>query len=119
MSEHVCCWCGQSPAGMRPYSPGGSWCCVDCALATDERFDECVGRFHALIDAAEAISPSGIVAIDADGPRPYDLVDVADEFPVFPEKFVTDFDPLGYPPNLRSFINALGDPTTYTWLDES
>lgn len=53
MSEHVCCWCGEAPAGMRPYGPGGAWCCVDCALETDERFDECVGRFHALIDAAE------------------------------------------------------------------
>lgn len=74
----VCYWCGTDCEGLRPYGPGGSWCCVDCAVADDDRFNECAGRFHALVDAAEAISPTGIVAVDADGPRPWTYEEVTD-----------------------------------------
>ena len=78
MTANVCHYCGTPDLGtpeteLRPYGPGGSTVCLPCVDATPERQVAAKAIFHTLLDAAEAISPTGVVAIgEADGPRPFD-----------------------------------------------
>lgn len=68
-----CHYCGTTKEDLRPYGPEGSWVCFPCATATPEREAAAHAAFGALLDGAEAISPSGIVAIgEPEGPRPFD-----------------------------------------------
>lgn len=70
---NVCHYCNQ-PGELRPYGPGGSWVCFPCATATPAREQAAQEAFGTLLDANEAISPSGAVAIgESGGPRPFDL----------------------------------------------
>lgn len=72
-AEPKCHYCGNAEKELRPYGPGGSWVCFPCATATPEREQHAQAAFGALLDGAEAISPSGIVAIgEPEGPRPFD-----------------------------------------------
>jgi hypothetical protein len=77
MSDMACHYCGPTDREMRPYGPGGSWVCFPCATATPEREEKAKGAFGALLDGANAISPSGVVAIgEQGGPRPFDPSEV-------------------------------------------
>lgn len=58
---------------MRPYGPGGSWLCYRCMKASPEREAAAKAAFGALLDGAESISTTGVVAIGQEsGPRPFD-----------------------------------------------
>ena len=74
MSGPVCYYCEFNvPGNMRPYGPGGAWVCFDCAFETPEREEQAKAAFAALLDAAEAISPTGIAMIGLEsGPVPFD-----------------------------------------------
>lgn len=66
-----CHYCGRE-GGLRPYGPGGAPVCFPCGTATPERERQAEQAFDALLHAAEASSPEGVVAIgDEDGPKPY------------------------------------------------
>lgn len=67
-----CHYCDKAD-GLRPYGPGGAMVCFPCATATPERERDAQRAYKALLDAADAVSPSGIVAVgEQDGPRPFD-----------------------------------------------
>lgn len=83
--EPTCCHCGTADTGkrhkrgddrcteLRPYGPGGSWVCYDCAFSTPERKTQTEGAFSVLLDGSSAISPTGAVVIgEVSGPRPFD-----------------------------------------------
>ena len=76
MSRHTCHYCGEPETRsreMRPYGPGGSWVCFPCITASPLREKAAGEVFHALLDGAEAISPTRAVAIGENtGPRPFD-----------------------------------------------
>jgi hypothetical protein len=73
MSELGCHYCATTARELRPYGPGGSLICFTCMKASPEREAAAHGALGALLDAAAAISPTGVVAIgDAGGPRPFD-----------------------------------------------
>lgn len=73
MSEPTCHYCGPTDRELRPYGPGGSTVCFPCATATPGRDQAAKRAFGALLDCAEAISTTGVVAIgEASGPRPFD-----------------------------------------------
>lgn len=68
-----CYYCGPTDRELRPYGPGGSDVCFPCATATPERDAAAKAAFGALLDGAEAISTTGVVAIgEQSGPRPFD-----------------------------------------------
>lgn len=68
-----CHYCGTTHDELRPYGPGGAWLCYPCMKATPEREAQAHRAFGALLDAAEQIAPTGIVAIGGqDGPQPFD-----------------------------------------------
>lgn len=70
MSE--CYYCGSTDRALRPYGPGGSWVCLPCITATPERDAAAGAVFGALLDAAQAVSPTGIAAIGTSaGPMAY------------------------------------------------
>lgn len=73
MADATCFYCGPTDRELRPYGPGGATICFPCMKASPER-EAAAGRvFGALLDANDAISPSGIVAIgESSGPRPFD-----------------------------------------------
>lgn len=76
-AKETCHYCGTSEKDLRPYGPGGAWVCFPCAMATPEREAQAEAAFGALLEGAEAISPTGIVAIgEQSGPRPFDLREV-------------------------------------------
>jgi hypothetical protein len=55
--------------------------CFPCAT-TPDRNEQTVGRYAALLDAAEAISPSGMVAIgEPTGPRPVEQTEFDGRLP--------------------------------------
>lgn len=69
----ACHYCASEDNDLRPYGPGGAWVCFPCATKTPDREDAAKGAFGALLDAAENISPLGVVAIgEQTGPRPFD-----------------------------------------------
>jgi hypothetical protein len=73
LSGSACHFCGPTGRELRPYGPGGSLVCFPCATATPERDATSQSAFGALLDATEAISPSGAVAFGgAEGPQPFD-----------------------------------------------
>ena len=57
----TCHYCGTSEEELRPYGPGGSWVCWECAMATPERKTQTEQAFGALLDAAGSVSD--VVAI--------------------------------------------------------
>lgn len=57
---------------VRPYGPGGSLICARCITASPEADKAAQHAFRALVDANEAISPSGAVMLTPDGPVPFD-----------------------------------------------
>lgn len=85
-STSVCCVCGRAPdrtlnergkftVELRPYGPGGAPICFECATATPEAEAQIKGAFGALLDAAQAASPTGTAVIGHghdDGPDPLD-----------------------------------------------
>lgn len=69
----ACHYCGSTIRDLRPYGPGGAYVCFPCGTATPEREAQAKAAFGALLDGAEAISPTGLVAIgEQSGPRPFD-----------------------------------------------
>lgn len=78
--ENACHYCQTTEKELRPYGPGGSWVCFPCATETPEREAQAKGAFGALLDGAEAISPSLAVRIGtSEGPTPFDPDDIDDE----------------------------------------
>jgi len=70
---NACHYCGAVERDLRPYGPGGAWVCFQCATETPEREAAAKAAFGALLDGAEAISPTGVAAIgERGGPRPFD-----------------------------------------------
>lgn len=70
MDKPVCHYCQNEKVELRPYGPGGSWVCYDCANETPERTAETQNNFYTLMDAASAASETGIVIIgEENGPR--------------------------------------------------
>ena len=64
---------GKQKVELRPYGPGGTDICFQCAFATPDAEKQTKGAFGALLDASEAISPIGVAAIgEPTGPRPFD-----------------------------------------------
>lgn len=56
---------------LRPYGPGGSLICFDCAFATPETTAQTEAAFHTQIEAAEAMSDVGVTLIGGEsGPEP-------------------------------------------------
>lgn len=77
----ACYYCKQTIElrELRPYGPGGALVCFPCATATPEREQAAANAFMTLLDGAEAISPTGIVAIgEPNGPRPFDPEEARD-----------------------------------------
>jgi len=69
----VCHWCGPTDRELRPYGPGGAEVCLPCTEADPERERAAHAAFDALMAGAEAISPTGVIAIgESTGPRPFD-----------------------------------------------
>lgn len=75
-----CHYCGTTERELRPYGPGGSPLCFPCMTASPEREQAAKNTFGALVDANEAISPTGVVTIGGftteeaeQGPRPFVL----------------------------------------------
>jgi hypothetical protein len=67
-----CIYCRQE-ADTRPYGPGGAQVCHPCITSDPERERAAGNVFMGLLDANEAISPSGVVMIGEEGgPRPFD-----------------------------------------------
>lgn len=61
------------PGALRPYGPGGSSVCFPCVRADPARERAAQEVYKTLLDANDAISHSGIVAIgESSGPRPFD-----------------------------------------------
>jgi len=68
-----CHYCGPTGEEMRPYGPEGADVCYPCATATPERNAETLARYQTLVEAAVAVSPTGLIAIGEEtGPRPFD-----------------------------------------------
>lgn len=81
MTDVRCYYCGCSDRELRPYGPGGSRVCHPCVTSNPERNRQAQNAFGALLDAAENISPTGIVAIgEPDGPRPFAPEDIGPPF---------------------------------------
>ncbi len=77
MDERACCYCGSTKREMRPYGPGGSMTCFPCMKSSPDRERAAEQAYHALLDGATVISPSGAVAIGTeDGPVPFDPLSV-------------------------------------------
>lgn len=74
MSVH-CCYCPKA-TDLRPYGPGGAPICFQCATASPEREAELKANFGLLLNANEAVSPSGATVLTADGPVPFDPADI-------------------------------------------
>lgn len=73
MTNTGCYFCSSTTAVLRPYGPGGSPICFACIKASPEREEAAALVYGALLDAADAISPSGLVTIgEESGPRPFD-----------------------------------------------
>ena len=79
-----CCTCGRAEdhtigergkfkCELRPYGPGGADICFQCATATPEANAQTASAFGALLDATEAISPTGVavIGVDTNGPQPF------------------------------------------------
>lgn len=57
---------------LRPYGPGGSTICFQCAFATPEDEATTKASMRALMGAAAAVSPTGVIAIGTpDGPMAF------------------------------------------------
>lgn len=63
---------GKMTCELRPYGPGGALICFQCATATPEVEREVDARFIALLEANEAISPTGGTLLTTEGPVPLD-----------------------------------------------
>lgn len=82
----VCCVCrraadrtlnerGKITVELRPYGPGGTPICYECATASPEAQEQAKRAFGALLDASTAASPTGTAVIGAghdQGPDPFD-----------------------------------------------
>jgi len=79
-----CCTCGRAEdhtlndrgkqtVELRPYGPGGADICFQCAFATPSAEAQTKHSFGAILEATEAISPTGVAVIGADtnGPQPF------------------------------------------------
>lgn len=76
----ACYYCGAADQELRPYGPGGSWVCCPCVKATPERNAAAEGAYGALLDAAAALTTSGVIAIgETTGPRPFDPKEATDD----------------------------------------
>ena len=83
MIERICEQCKKPedfPANpgseLRPYGPGGTNICYDCAFNEGNRElqTQVENNFYGLLEANAEIAPQGIVAIgEPTGPRPFDL----------------------------------------------
>lgn len=89
-SARSCVHCGTSEKELRPYGPAGSWVCFPCATATPEREKELEAQFGLLLNANEAISPSGATALTAEGPVPFDPADIPEGSVIREIKGITD-----------------------------
>jgi hypothetical protein len=58
---------------LRPYGPGGAPVCYECAFTTPERTAQTEGAFIAILEANEAISPTGATVLDGAAPRPLEV----------------------------------------------
>lgn len=63
MAASGCHYCGTTGVTMRPYGPGATDVCHDCAFATPERRAATEAAMDAMANAAAAASPTGVVAI--------------------------------------------------------
>lgn len=70
MADPRCCYYCKQPGNLRPYGPGGSWVCAPCVSGGDAREDDAASVFLALLDAAQAMSPIGVVVDAGSGPEP-------------------------------------------------
>ena len=74
-----CCHCGTTDAELRPYGPGGAPICFPCIKSTPEREEAAHNALGALMEAAGAASPDGIIVIGTEaGPIPGRLLDMKD-----------------------------------------
>jgi hypothetical protein len=79
MSSGSCFYCGSADKELRPYGPGGSMVCHDCAFATPEREAATKGAFFALLEGASAAG-GGVASIGTpEGPNPFRLPDETTE----------------------------------------
>lgn len=70
MTDPSCYYgCGKTTE-LRPYGPGGNPVCFDCAMATPERKAITDRAFEAVVNAAQAASPTGEVLLNEDGISP-------------------------------------------------
>jgi hypothetical protein len=58
---------------LRPYGPGGTLICFQCATASPDAEERTAANFKTVLDGAEAISPHGVAMITDHGLEP--LVD--------------------------------------------
>lgn len=68
---HYCAEEFPDPNDLRPYGPGGVSVCYDCAHATPEREVATTQAMRTMLDAAEAMSPSGTIVLNDSGFHPY------------------------------------------------
>jgi hypothetical protein len=67
----ACHYCGTTERELRPYGPGGSSICYLCMKADPDRERAAKHAYGALLDAAGAVSPDGVVVIGSSaGPQP-------------------------------------------------
>lgn len=70
MTDHACHYCGTTEKELRPYGPGGSNVCFQCAFATPERERETEAAFGSLLDANSMIAD--VIQIGSEeGPIPF------------------------------------------------
>lgn len=74
--RNACHYCETTERELRPYGPEGSWVCFPCATATPEREHGTEAQFGLLLNANQAISPSGATVLTTDGPVPFDPSDI-------------------------------------------
>lgn len=64
---------GKFKVELRPYGPGGTDICHECATATPEAEKQARQAFFALLEANATVSPVGAAMIGQDsGPVPFD-----------------------------------------------
>lgn len=63
---------GSKQVELRPYGPGGSDVCFECATSSPEREKQTERAFGTILQGNEAISPVGIAAITDKGLIPFD-----------------------------------------------
>lgn len=68
MSGKRCHYCCRTDEELRPYGPGGSMVCFDCATSPEHE-GETKANYNALLDAAAAISDVITIGTE-EGPQP-------------------------------------------------